>query len=64
MNRNVTKIVSLLILTAAMESLSTHSLLAQTEGAAPTSSQALLEQAIQKAKTENKNILVHFGASW
>jgi hypothetical protein len=39
-------------------------LLAQTNGKVKPSAESLINDAVNRAKTENKNILVHFGASW
>ncbi len=39
-------------------------LFAQNGGKTPAPAQELLAAAIQSAEAENKNVLVHFGASW
>lgn len=64
MNIKVNRLLAAAVCIIAIGALDTLPLLAQMGSKAKPSAQELLTAAAKTAKAENKNILVHFTASW
>jgi hypothetical protein len=64
MNLNTKRLAAAIAWMVVLGAFAGVPLLAQTDGKAKPSAESLISDAVSKAKAENKNILVHFGASW
>ncbi len=64
MNHNKVYFASAVVLIFSLGAFSADTVLAQNAGSKIPPAQLLLSRAIQAAQMENKNILLHFGASW
>src|SRR5687768_9911872 len=64
MNIKVNRLLAIAACIIAIGALDTLPLLAQTDSKAKPAAQELLTAAAKTAKAENKNIMVHFTASW
>lgn len=64
MNISINRSIALLARIIALSTCAALSLGAQTGSKTKPAAQELLSAAIKTAKADNKNVLVHFGASW
>ncbi len=64
MNFNAKRFIAALGLVVVLGAPGVSTFLAQTGNKTPPPAQELLAAAVKTAEAENKNVLVHFGASW